>query len=111
TTEAIDAYNAILAKPKGLLPAVSAVGRHKRQDQVRRCLRTAREICAEQFGSPTVLPELWTAFFGTCAADEFHSGRKSGGKGHENWTPDFEFLTRETTMLKVYDRDASGATP
>ena len=111
TDEAIEAYNAILAKPKGLLPAVSAVGRHKRQAQVIRCLRTAREICTEQFGSPAVVPEFWAAYFAACAADEFHSGRRSGGKDHPNWKPGFEYLTREATVLEIYDREASEGAP
>lgn len=112
TVEAIAAFNAVLGKPAGLLPAINpAVGAEKRRAQVKRCLRVASQICVQQFGGPTVTRGFWDAYWVECAMDEFKSGRQTPGKGHENWTPSFEYLTREAVMLEVFDRATSaGAT-
>lgn len=110
TDDAITAFNAspLVKSNGGMLASVSTtVGREKRQAQVRRCLRTARAICAERYGGPTVVPEFWADVFAEYARDDFHAGRQRGGKGHENWLPDFEFLTREDVLLRLYDRAAS----
>lgn len=108
--EAVAAYNAKLAKPNGLLAAVRpGVGMQSRASQVRRMLKTATEICRDQYGSPGLVPEFWADYFGACAADDFFAGRAAGGKGHENWKPDFEFLTRNDTVLKVYDKSAGAS--
>lgn len=105
TEDAITAYNSGMAKPAGLLAAVNVrVGRGKRQEQVRRCLQTASEICDDQFGDKRITPEFWESYFGACLADDFHSGRGPYSGSHANWRPDFEFLTRPATMLKVFDR-------
>jgi len=108
TANAIAAFNAILAKPTGLLPKVSAkVGIETRRANVLRCLKTASEICAEVHDDPTVTPEFWEEYFGIIKADPFKSGEQGGGKGHENWTPDFEYLTRKKVMLQVFDKSVS----
>lgn len=110
TDEAIAAFNASkLVKPNGgHLATVSAkVGRERRQRQVERCVRTARAICREDYSSDRITAEFWVDYWIAVHEDDFHSGRQRGGRGHENWVPDFEFLTREATMLKVYDRAAS----
>ena len=110
TDEAIGAFNAsaLTKRNGGPLPNVSAtVGREKRQQQVRRCLRTARAICLESTGDPRVTPEFWAAYFDLVAGDDFYSGRLPGGAGHENYVPDFELLTREATMVKLYDRQVA----
>lgn len=112
TADAIEAYNRILGKPDGLLTAVSAkVGRAKRQDQVRRSLQTASEICDDQFGDKKITPEFWTSYFAACSEDDFTSGRGPYTGSHANWRPDFEYLTRPATMLKVFERatDADAA--
>jgi hypothetical protein len=110
TEDAIAAFNAKLGKPNGLLSAVHAtVGREKRQGQVKRCLRTARQICEQQFGSTTITPAFWEAYFAECDRDPFKSGRQQPGRGHENWTPSFEYLTREDVMLAVFDKATSEA--
>jgi hypothetical protein len=110
TDDAIAAFMAKLGKPAGLLPGVSAtVGREKRQGQVKRCLRVARQICEQQFGSTTITRQFWDAYFVTVDADPFKSGRQQPGKGHENWTPTFEYLTREDVMLEVFDKATSEA--
>jgi uncharacterized protein YdaU (DUF1376 family) len=110
--EAIATFNAspLVKAHGGVLASVSAkVGKEKRKCQVRRCLRTARQICDEAYGSPMVTARFWADYWAEVAADPFHSGRQGGGKGHENWVPDFEFLTKEVTMLRVYDRTVSEA--
>ena len=107
TDSAVSEFNdSPLVKPNGgNLAAVSpTIGREKRQAQVRRCLRTASAICAERYGGTLVTPEFWRDYFAECAADDFSSGRTGGGRDHPNWVPDFEYLTREATMLKIYDR-------
>lgn len=106
TDEAIAAYNATLAKPKGLLPKVTKVGREKRRQQVAQCVGVAREICEEEYGSERIVPEFWTAYFTACAQDDFLAGRGPYTNGHENWRPDFKHLTKSETLLKVYDRTA-----
>lgn len=110
TKDAIETFNAsaLVKRNGGVLAAVSeTVGREKRQIQVRRFIRTARAICVERYGGPAISRDFLVDFWAECHRDDFLAGRKSGGKGHENWLPDFEFLTREDTMLKVYDRAAS----
>lgn len=110
TDDAIAAFNdsPLVKRQGGSLASVSAtVGREKRQGQIRRCLRTVRAICQENYGSAVITPEFWPDYWAEVAADDFHAGRLPGGRGHENWKPDFEFLTREDVMLKVYDRAAA----
>lgn len=104
TELAITAYNRLLAKPCGLLPKVTKVGREKRSQQVRRVLKTALEISAEEYQTIDIPAQFWDDYFGACSADPFLSGRQGGGKGHENWKPDFDYLTKIEVMLKVYDR-------
>lgn len=110
TKDAIETFNAsaLVKKNGGALASVSeAVGREKRQAQVRRCVRTARQICAERYGGSVISRDFLADYWAECSRDDFMAGRKAGGKGHENWLPDFEYLTREDVMLKVYDRAAS----
>jgi hypothetical protein len=110
TREAVETFNAstLTKRQGGALANVSpSVGREKRQTQIQRCIRTARAICAESYGGPTVTREFWVDYWAEIAKDDFLAGRRAGGPGHENWLPDFEYLTREATMLKVYDRAAS----
>ena len=110
TDDAIAAYNRMLGKPAGLLSSVNArVGRTKRQEQVRRMLQVASEICDDQFGDKRITPEFWEAYFGACAEDPFHSGRGPYSGQHANWRPDFEFLTRPAQVLKVFERATEDA--
>jgi hypothetical protein len=67
-------------------------------------LRVARQICEASTGEQKVTAEFWAAYFDLVAQDDFYAGRQRGGSGHENYIPDFELLTREATMLKIYDR-------
>lgn len=110
TAEAVETFNAskLVKTNGGLVPNISAtVGRERRQQQVAKCVRVAREICAEDYGSQTITREFWADYWTACAADDHKSGRKGGGKDHPNWKPSFEYLTREGTMLEVYDRVAN----
>ena len=111
TAEAIETFNAskLVKRNGGLLPNVSAtVGREKREQQVSRCVRVASQICAEEYGSQTITRQFLVAYWNYCAEDEHKSGRAGGGKDHQHWKPSFEYLTRETTMLEIYDRVAAG---
>jgi len=110
TDDAIAAFNARLGKPNGLLSAVHAtVGREKRQAQVKRCSRVARQICEQQFGSTLITRQFWDAYFAEVDKDPFKSGRQQPGRGHENWSPSFEYLTREEVVLAVFDKATSEA--
>ncbi len=104
TDDATDAYNAICAKPYGLMPKATIAGRQVRQQHVKRVVDLARAICSEQNGSKRITPKFWADYFSALQADEFHSGRQGGGKGHDGWTPDFEYATQRKTMLRVYER-------
>lgn len=107
---AIGTFNASkLVKPNGgMLATVNGkVGRENRQRQFQRCIAVARQICAEEYQSDQITGEFLNDYWAAVHADDFLSGRVRGGRGHENWLPDFEFLTRVATMLRVYDRAAA----
>lgn len=105
TADAIEAYNRILGKPNGLLRAVRAsVGIDSRREQVKRCLKTASEICQELYGDSRITPEFWKAYFESASESDFHSGKGPYRGEHENWRPDFDYLTKKNTMLKLFDR-------
>ncbi|PPU41850.1 hypothetical protein XaplCFBP3123_01545 [Xanthomonas arboricola pv. populi] len=101
--EAQAAYNRLLAKPNGELTACTVLNK-PRLKAVEKALPTVRAICHQLYGNERVTAEFWTALFETAADDEFHSGRKPGGAGHENWKPDFEYLLRENVIAKLFDR-------
>lgn len=108
TQEAIAAYNARLAKPPvgpedGLLPAVRLMT-DERMKQVNRCLPVATQIAERTTGSTTITPEFWADYFSAVAQDDFWSGRKPGGRGHENWTPNFDSLTQPDVLVRIYER-------
>jgi len=100
------AYNRILAKPHGELSACTVLNK-PRLKAVEKALATARLICLQQYGSEKITAQFWEDYFTEASLDDFHSGRKAGGPGHENWRPDFEFLLRESVMAKLFDRAAS----
>ena len=112
TDDATAAYNRILAKPKGLLPAArKSVGRDKRLADVKRAVKVCREICAELHeGDSTITPAFWEMLFNTYAEQPFTSGAGPYEGAHANWTPDFEFLTRPAQILKIFERSAEEAT-
>lgn len=105
TSDAVAAYNRILAKPNGLLRAVRpTVGMDARREQVKRCLKLASEICQELNGDSRVTPAFWESYFEAVRDDDWHSGRGPYSGEHANWRPDFEFLTRKKTMQRIYER-------
>lgn len=109
TDEASAAYNAICAKPHGLMQLATKPGRETRQANVRRILATASAICDEQYGDKRITRQFWDDYFGAVQADEHKSGRLGGGRGHENWVPDFEYLTRKDTMVDVFEKTVTEA--
>lgn len=104
TDEAIEAYNRILAKPHGLLPKATQAGILSHRANVKRCIATVRGICKDQFGNERIIPEFWQRYFTQARKDDFYSGHATGSRGHENYIPDFELLTRPKTMLRIYER-------
>jgi hypothetical protein len=106
TAEAVETFNAVLGKPNGQLAAVHLLN-EVRQNQVSRCVGVAREICQRLYGDPTIVRRFWEEYWSEIDGDPFKSGRQKGGKNHENWTPDFEYLTRKATMTAVFDRAMS----
>ena len=106
TKDAVAAYNARLAKPAGQLPAVHLVN-EVRAKQVKRCLGVAAAICQQMYGSPAITREFWDEYFRHCSLDPWLSGQKQGGKGHENYVPDFELMTRADKMTAVFDKAMS----
>lgn len=107
TRDAIESFNASkLTKANGgLVPNVDpTVGADKRRQQVAKSLRVVRDICLKQYESELIVPEFWADYWQNCFEDEHKSGRAGGGKAHGNWVPTFEYLTREATVLELYDR-------
>lgn len=105
TEDAIAAFNRLLGKPNGKLPAVSVrVGKKTRRKEVQRMLTEASEVCSELFGDKRVTLAFWTAYFEACAEDPWMRGDGPYSGSHANWTPDFEFMTRPKTLLKVFER-------
>lgn len=107
TRDAMEAYNRLLARPEGLLPKVMAVGMTTRVANVRRVIPTASDICRELYGSKRITPQFWDDYFTSCSRDDFAAGRGPYSDSHGNWTPDFEFLTRPKTMLRIFEKAIS----
>ena len=107
TDDAIAAYNAILARPRGVLPKATAIGIEEKRRWVKRVLPIAKQICQDRYGDTRITPDFWKGYFGACAQDPFKSGRQEPGRGHENWKPDFEYLTRKDVMIEVFDQATS----
>jgi len=104
TRDAVAAYNRLMAKPAGRLASVTLPDADARRSQVRRKLKTARAICRDQFGSDTITPEFWAAYFSSCALDPFLAGAGPYTGEHASWRPDFEYLTRPAVVVRVFDR-------
>lgn len=106
TDDAISTFNAspLCKRNGGNLSSVNpTVGRAKREKQVARCIRTAQDISNSTTGSTVLTPDFWTGYWAAVDGDDFRAGRTAPGDGHKNWKPDFEYLTREDVMLKVFD--------
>ncbi len=107
--DATAAFNAspLVRANGGLLTAENpAVGQELRQKNIRRCVKLAGDI-AKAMDAP-LDRDWWAGYFDACHADEFWSGRKGGGRGHENWRPDFGSLTKLETMKTIYNRSSEG---
>lgn len=103
TQQAIDAFNATLSiQSGGLLSAVTLCS-DKRKAQVKRTLKLASQACERLYGAKTVTPEFWKQYFEEVAQDPFKSGKGPYHKPHENWRPDFEYLTRPEVVEAVID--------
>jgi hypothetical protein len=114
TADAMAAYNAIMARPNGELSVATDVGIETKRANVKRCIRTAKQICERQHAAgeyPTdlITPKFWNDYFTQCDRDDFKAGRQAPGRGHGNWKPDFEYLTRAEVMAEVFDQAATEA--
>jgi hypothetical protein len=108
TADAVETYNlAAFTKRKGGACANVQIVTDTRKAEVKRSLKVISQICERLFGSPTIVREFWEQYWGTVEDDDFHSGRQKPGTGHENWKPDFEYLTRPDTIAKLFDRAMS----
>lgn len=111
TRDAIATFNASrLSKASGgNLPNVNEkVGFANRKAQVNRCVKVARDICAQTFDSKVITPEFWATYWDECWSDDFIAGRGPRSAGHEGWVADFEYLTRPKTMLRVFEKASAG---
>lgn len=106
TREAIETFNARLGKPNGQLAAVH-LANEVRQNQIKRCLPIARQICEKVYNSQTVTPQFWTEYWDECDKDPFKRGDGPYSGSHANWRPDFEYLTRKEVMTAVFDKAMS----
>jgi hypothetical protein len=84
----VDAYNATMT---GLAKVRDITG--KRRTRMRNAWTGRRKSVA-----------FWVAYFAECQRDDFLSGKGPYGRGHENWRPDFDYLTREEVIVKTYER-------
>lgn len=88
--EVVDAYNATLtrlAKVRNITP--------KRKRAIEALWRNSP--LAGDLG-------LFRQYFEECEADPFLSGEGPYRNGHENWRPDFDYLTRQDVVTKTYER-------
>lgn len=88
--EVVDAYNATLtrlAKVRNITP--------KRKRAIETLWRNSP--LAGDIG-------LFRQYFEECEADPFLSGAGPYRNGHENWRPDFDYLTRQDVVTKTYER-------
>ena len=109
TADAIETFNAsALTKPDGALSRVT-LDSSVRRKQVKRCLDVSRAICRRMYGSERIASQFWTDYWLAALADDFAAGRTQPGRGHENWRPDFEYLTRPDVMTKLFDRAVEDA--
>lgn len=91
-------YNAVLGR---ILPQVKQLTPHRRS-----------VILSRWNDSPdNQSVEFWTKFFQKVAASDFLSGRRSPGKGHENWRPSLDWIIKSENFIKIlegnYDNRAS----
>ncbi len=86
----VAAYNSTMER----LPKVRVLTAKRRQ-----LIRSAWQA-APQFRSL----DFWCAYFAECADDNFLNGTGPYTNGHENWRPDLDYLLRQGTVAKVFER-------
>lgn len=101
--EAKEAFNRILAKPNGELSVCTILNR-ARLKAVEKALPTIRQMCVTLYGSEKITGQFWDDYFAEAALDDFCAGRGPYHGQHANWRPDFEYLLRDTTLAKLFDR-------
>jgi hypothetical protein len=84
----VDAYNATMTR---LSKVRDITG--KRRTRMRNAWTGRRKSVA-----------FWEAYFAECQRDDFLSGKGPYGRGHENWRPGFDYLTREDVIVTTYER-------
>lgn len=104
TADAIAAYNARMAMPNGLLARATEVGIENKRAWVKRALHVIREICRKLYGVDAYDQRFFTDYFAECDRSDHHSGRQGGGKSHDGWLPDLEYLTRPKVIMAVFER-------
>lgn len=110
TRDAVETFNAAMSvQGCGMLSAVLLPDSDTRRSNVRRSLKVVRAICEKLYGKPEIRREFWKDYWDECARDPFKSGRGPYGNGHENWRPDFEYLTRVEVIEKTFNDSASQA--
>lgn len=104
TDNAMAAYNETLTAPKGVLSVATKIGIDKKRAWVKRCIAVAKQISETVYGDDAITADFWREYFAEVAKDPFKSGQTQGGKGHEGWAPDFEYLTRADVMTEVFEK-------
>lgn len=107
TDDATNAYNAILAKPRGMLPMATKPGVENRRKNVNRSLPQIKRMCHTLYGDSLVTPKFWQEYFQEVAKDDFKSGRRRPSGEHADWLPSFEYLTRPKIMVEVFEKALS----
>lgn len=79
----------------------------KRRRAILRATEAARPFSQSAYGTHLVGEKFWQDYWLAVDADDFASGRQGGGKGHENWRPDFDYLIRPDVMARVLERAAN----
>lgn len=86
----VDAYNATMTG----LPKVREVTSARKT-----AMRTAWQESPQRRAI-----NFWQAYFEECADDVFLNGTGPYAEPHANWRPDFDFLMRRKTVVRVYER-------
>jgi hypothetical protein len=50
-------------------------------------------------------------YFAQCAADDFITGKRAPGAGHEGWRADLDYVLRDATITRVIERAGARAQP
>ncbi len=91
-------YDEILASFRELLPSLEAP--MKVTDKRRRAIRKTWEYLPADHRKVGA----YKAIFAECANDPFYNGTGPYRDENANWRPTFDFIVREDTFVKVYER-------